>query len=98
MGITGITAFPNFARNLRPLVMLAAFSERVLNELGKATRYCHRVRQLTAEFRRIIIQDGSSFVIKDALKVVFRDGSRRRSPRRSNSMRPWTFWTNPFPK
>jgi hypothetical protein len=24
-----------------------AFSEGVLNELGKATRYCHRVRQLT---------------------------------------------------
>ena len=24
-----------------------AFSEAVLNELGKATRYCHRVRQLT---------------------------------------------------
>jgi len=24
-----------------------AFSEVVLNELGKATRYCHRVRQLT---------------------------------------------------
>ncbi len=71
MGITGITAFPNFARNLRPLVMLAAFSERVLNELGKATRYCHRVRQLTPEFRRIIIQDGSSFAIKDALKEVF---------------------------
>ena len=24
-----------------------AFSEAVLNELGKATRYCHRVRQLS---------------------------------------------------
>ena len=24
-----------------------AFLEGVLNELGKATRYCHRVRQLT---------------------------------------------------
>jgi hypothetical protein len=24
-----------------------AFSEGVLNELGKATRYCHRVRQLS---------------------------------------------------
>ena len=125
-----------------------AFSEGVLNELGKATRYCHRVRQLTpyrmvmtlialfggtrvesladlqrgfnalfgyamdykpfydqlakrefavfmretarglletlvirvlgvapggafSEFRRIVIQDGSSFAIKDALKEVF---------------------------
>ena len=125
-----------------------AFSEAVLNELGKATRYCHRVRQLTpyrmvmtlialfagtrvesladlqrgfnalfgyamdykpfydqlakrefatfmretarrlletlvirvlgvapggafSEFRRIVIQDGSSFAIKDALKEVF---------------------------
>lgn len=125
-----------------------AFSEVVLNELGKATRYCHRVRQLTpyrmvmtlmallagtrvesladlqrgfnalfgftmdykpfydqlakrefatfmretarrlletlvirvlgvapggafSEFRRIVIQDGSSFAIKDALKEVF---------------------------
>jgi len=124
------------------------FSEGVLNELGKATRYCHRVRQLTpyrmvmtlmalfggtcvesladlqrgfnalfgytmdykpfydqlakrafavfmretarglletlvirvlgvapggafSEFRRIVIQDGSSFAIKDALKEVF---------------------------
>ena len=26
MGITGITAFPNFARNLSPLVMLATLS------------------------------------------------------------------------
>ena len=124
-----------------------AFSEAVLNELGKATRYCHRVRQLPpidgddadglvcghageksadlqrgfnalfgyamdykpfydqlakrefatfmretarrlletlvirvlgvapggafSEFRRIVIQDGSSFAIKDALKEVF---------------------------
>ena len=125
-----------------------AFSEGLLNELGKGTRYCHRVRQLTpyrmvmtlmtlfagtqvesladlqrgfnalfgytmdykpfydqlakrafavfmretarglletlvirvlgvapggafSEFRRIVIQDGSSFAIKDALKEVF---------------------------
>ena len=125
-----------------------ALSEGMLNELGKATRYCHRVRQLTpyrmvmtlmalfagtrvesladlqrgfnalfgytmdykpfydqlakrefagfmretarrlletlvirvlgmpqgsafSEFRRIVIQDGSSFAIKDALKEVF---------------------------
>ena len=125
-----------------------ALSEGILNELGKATRYCHRVRQLTpyrmvmtlmalfagtrvdsladlqrgfnalfgytmdykpfydqlakrefagfmretarrlletlvvrvlgmpqggafSEFRRIVIQDGSSFAIKDALKEVF---------------------------
>ena len=131
-----------------------AFSEGVLNELGKATRYCHRVRQLSpyrmvmtlmalfadtrvesladlqrgfnalfgyamgykpfydqlakrefagfmretarglletlvirvlgvapggafSEFRRIVIQDGSSFAIKDALKEVFPGGSRR---------------------
>jgi len=30
-----------------------AFSEGVLNELGKATRYCHRVRQLTP-YRMVI--------------------------------------------
>ncbi|MGH8581334.1 MAG: IS4 family transposase [Gammaproteobacteria bacterium] len=134
-----------------------AFPEDALNDLGKATRYCHRVRQLTpyrmvmtlmslfagtrvesladiqrgfnalfgyamdykpfydqlskrafapfmretarrlletlvirvlgvasggafSEFRRIVIQDGSSFAIKDALKEVFPGRFKKVSP------------------
>ena len=151
-----------------------AFSEAVLNGLGKATRYCHRVRQLTpyrmvmtlmalfagtrwkawpmqrgfnalfgyamdykpfydqlakrefatfmretarrlletlvirvlgvapggafSEFRRIVIQDGSSFAIKDALKEVFPGRFKKVKPAAVNCMRPWTSWRNRFPK
>ncbi|MGH8489164.1 MAG: IS4 family transposase [Gammaproteobacteria bacterium] len=134
-----------------------AFSEGVVNDLGKATRYCHRVRQLTpyrmvmtlmslfagtrvesladiqrgfnalfgytmdykpfydqlskrefapfmretarrlletlvirvlgvapegafSEFRRIVIQDGSSFAIKDVLKEIFPGRFKKVSP------------------
>ena len=40
-----------------------AFSEAVLNELGKATRYCHRVRQLTP-YR--MVDDADGLVCGDA--------------------------------
>ncbi len=50
-----------------------SFSQQVLNGLGKAVRFCFRVREITpfARFTHITIHDGTSFAVKSTLKKTF---------------------------
>src|SRR3989442_1566930 len=50
-----------------------------------------------AEFRHIVLQDGSSFAIHDGLPRCFPDASKWSSRRPSNSIPPWTCSVMPPP-
>lgn len=51
-----------------------------------------RTAEGLAEFDRVVIQDGSSFAVKDALRDRFPGGSRRSARRRWSCTRRWSCW------